>query len=319
MTKRPHFTLIDNTIDTVLIGNMRNPLKIVFFVHGFGSSANGGQLTLDRYDTGFVPALADSCNEDNLFVSFNFANIVKEYDQVLEDYVDRQYYPTLSEMKQILATVVETMSRVFPEATRSFIAHSMGTHVLMDYLTDGRAMDISEVVLLAVPLSSNVERSRERSLNKAGSYSEGDTDFLMRSDGSQTVVTADFWEQRRKLGISRLVNAVNNMYPGKVAFVAASSDTVLYPELAQEPIDERLVEDLLENHYEDLLDLIVRAGNEFALIRIPEGTSKGHDFQGRYDDFGQDYVTAEELIKYVSQLINSERKIQENSRELKLK
>jgi hypothetical protein len=280
-----------------LRGNTTNPSKVVFFIHGFGSNEKGGNLIEKAYPDRFTPTLAKELDSETLVISFNFSELKEEYDEVLEKFVQRQYFPSLSKMAQVIKDVVDRISLRYPEVQKSFIGHSMGTLAILKYLDSSVVDNVGNISLLAIPTRPNSSRMRTYFMKKEGSRTDGETDYLMRSDGTQTIVTSGFWHDQDQLDLITLLKNISYKFPEKLSVVVASRDTVLYPELG---VSAEEVERLYKEHYTQVLSILDSNGNTLAVFPMRKETQRGHDFQDETD--------AEALVEFLKNILNNENK-----------
>ncbi|MDQ7021072.1 MAG: alpha/beta hydrolase [Candidatus Dojkabacteria bacterium] len=221
--------ILNSGIEVYLRGEINNPGKIKIFVHGFGSNETGGSLVSKMYPGGFSPELANQ-DEANLVVSFNACNVTHE----LTAFGDRevQRFPSLSEYAEMLNSVISEVSQSYSDLDIHLIGHSLGTLAILKLMSELESdiPAISRISLLALPVDASPERMRRTYESGGRMIKVGDEYHILRTDGSVTIVTEDFWKDQEKINVLDSAEILTKRFAENLEVIVASKDTVLFPE-----------------------------------------------------------------------------------------
>ncbi len=127
----------------------------------------------------------------------------------------------LSEQKDILLAEITRAKEKTPDAIIDIIAHSQGCIVVALALPEG----IRKAIFLAPPLEMS-STSLRRFAGRPGSVIDPDgLSRLARSDGSITLVPAEFWKEREAIDPVALLNTYSAHI--ELVLVRAKNDTVV--------------------------------------------------------------------------------------------
>lgn len=179
--------------------------RIIIFSHGFGVRKDDRGLFND-----ITAAFPDAGT-----VMFDY-NKIDEQNNIL---TARPF----SEQAEILKKVVEEQKNIAPNAIMDLVCHSQGSIVAAITKPSG----IRKAILIAPPTDISVERVLERYKEnpKAEINLEGVTK-LPRTDGSTTIVPAEYWRERK--GSALPIDLYNELAEvTKLSIIKAKQDNVL--------------------------------------------------------------------------------------------
>lgn len=139
---------------------------------------------------------------------------------------------------QRLQKIIQYLQDTYSIERYIYIGHSQGCIVVANAHPTQ-----SKVILLAPPIVSPAERfAQTPGWKRPGSVinTEGDSK-LVRSDGSITMVPAEFWKDFQSMDVDKLYKQLN--WDNEVTIVFAGSDQVLGVEKATDGINHETIKD----------------------------------------------------------------------------
>lgn len=184
------------------------PQHVVIYSHGFGTRQD---------DVGLFPDIARHF-PDMRHIMFDY-NSVNESGTVLT-------VPPFSAQARKLEDVVAQVQQASPTCVVDIIAHSQGCLVVALAKLKG----IRKVIFLAPKVTNDVERTAARFAQRPGSVVnlEGES-TLLRTDGSTTIVGADFWKELRAVQPEKLFNELGKRC--NLTIIRGAQDTIAVGEL----------------------------------------------------------------------------------------
>lgn len=186
-----------------------NPEKgAVIFSHGFG---------VQRDSRGMFTELGAALKDTFLVVKFDYTEFNKAENTTT--------VYSLQTQAQMLAKVIEFVRTELKVTNINLVAHSQGGPVVGLLAPD----NIQKIILLAPPTISSYERNLQRFRDRPGSvFNEQGVSKLARSDGSFTLIPADFLNDLKTLEPLKLFTELAQKT--QLYFVAALQDEILIGE-----------------------------------------------------------------------------------------
>lgn len=181
---------------------------VIIYSHGFGTRQD---------DVGLFPDIARHF-PDMRHIMFDY-NGVNESGKELT-------VPPFSVQASKLEGVVAQVQKASPSCTVDIIAHSQGCLVV----ALAQLENIRKAIFLAPKVTNNVERTAARFAERPGSVVnlEGES-TLVRSDGTTTVVGAEFWKELQAVQPEKLFNQFGKRC--KLIIIRGAQDTIATGEL----------------------------------------------------------------------------------------
>ncbi|NTW45772.1 MAG: alpha/beta hydrolase [Candidatus Moranbacteria bacterium] len=181
--------------------------RYVVFSHGFGVRKDGGGDGLfadiaKGLGVGYVPVMFD-------------------YNDLSEDGKILHVHPFSDQVRRLSETIGEIRNQD-PEAVIDLVAHSQGCITAALANSDG----IRKAVFLAPPFMTDIRRSIARYKGKPGAVIDLDgVSRLPRTDGTVTIVPAEYWKERESLDHPALYEAFSAKT--ELYLVRAQDDEIL--------------------------------------------------------------------------------------------
>lgn len=184
------------------------PQHVIIYSHGFGTRQD---------DVGLFPDIARHF-PDMRHIMFDY-NSVSESGSVLT-------VPPFSVQANKLEDVVAQVQKASPGCVVDIIAHSQGCLVV----ALAKLEHIRKVIFLAPKVTNDIEKTAARFAQRPGSVVnlEGES-TLVRSDGSTTIVGAEFWRELQAVHPESLFNEFGKRC--NLTIIRGAQDTIATGEL----------------------------------------------------------------------------------------
>lgn len=185
-------------------GNLDSKRAIVFS-HGFGVRRDSNNMFTD---------ISNVLKNDYLIIKF-------DYNEINEEENTNFIYPYSTQAK-MLATVISYTKNSLEQKEISLIGHSAGCVVIG--LTDPK--EISKIILLAPPVESlHINLEKQFNIRKGAILNKNNQSYLPRTDGSTSIIPAEFWSEILTLKPLELFNKFSKLRD--VTVIRALEDEII--------------------------------------------------------------------------------------------